>query len=405
MTDFDLIMAAYEASGGDPSLLASDDVARLVISGNEVIGANDVPGVSMVAEQLADGVRVALSVAPGARVAQPVHLCFGMLPETGVQRIVSTFEIGTDAEVSFVTHCTFPNAVQVQHLMESTIHVGARASMRYSETHYHGEQGGTDVRPVAAVTVDEGGRYYSIFSLSHGRAGQVDFAYEIDVAANGVAELDARMMGYGDDEVIVRETIRLNGEGARGLAKSRIAVRERARSEVYRHNRGQRAAHARPHRLCRDRARPGHRQRRARGARHRSAGAGHPRGRDRHRRQERARNAALARAFRGARRGRDRERHARRLSREVAGDAVGGHGVDGALWVPGGGLSSGDLPDRGDRLVAARRTGAVPVLWRAHQGRGDCVPLLRSGRGVERIARRGFVHGVRRAHGSGRVIA
>jgi len=31
----------------------------------------------------------------------------------------------------------------------------------------------------------------------------------------------------------VRETIRLNGERARGLAKSRIAVRDQARSEVF----------------------------------------------------------------------------------------------------------------------------------------------------------------------------
>ncbi len=233
MSDFDLIMLAYEASGGDASLLAQDDVARLVVSGNEVIGANEIPGITMKAEQLEDGVKVALWVAPGARIAQPVHLCFGMLPAEGVQRIVSDFEIGTGAEVAFTTHCTFPNAVHVQHLMNSTIRVGKDATMRYHETHYHGETGGTEVRPVAHVVVDAGGRYYSTFSLSHGRAGQVAFDYDIDVARDGVAELDARVMGYGDDEITVRETIRLNGEGARGLAKSRIAVRERARSEVF----------------------------------------------------------------------------------------------------------------------------------------------------------------------------
>jgi hypothetical protein len=233
MSDFDLIMLAYEASGGDATLLASDDVARLVVSGNEVIGANEIAGVSMSVEQLVDGVRVALSVAPGARVAKPIHLCFGVVPETGVQRILSDFVIGAGADVTFVAHCTFPNAVNVQHLMEGTVRVGVGATMRYTETHYHGEHGGTDVRPVANVIVEKGGRYYSTFTLTHGRAGRVAFEYEIDVADEGVAELDARVMGYGDDEVIVRETIRLNGAGARGLAKSRIAVRERARSEVY----------------------------------------------------------------------------------------------------------------------------------------------------------------------------
>ncbi len=233
MSDFDLIMAAYEASGGDPTLLQSPTVARLVVSGNEVIGANEIPGVTMTAEQLPDGVRVHLAVAPGTQVELPVHLCFGVLPERGVQRIESSFEIGPNARVEFVAHCTFPNAVQVEHLMDGTIQVGAGATMRYSETHYHGEQGGVVVRPTARVSVEEGASYYSGFSLSHGRAGKLDFNYEVEVGRNGLAELDAKAMGWADDEIIVRETIRLNGEGARGLAKSRIAVRDRARSEVF----------------------------------------------------------------------------------------------------------------------------------------------------------------------------
>jgi hypothetical protein len=233
MSDFDLLMAAYEASGGDPELFSSSTVARLVVSGNEIIGANQIPGIEMFAEQLPDGVRVRLAVAPDTQVALPVHLCFGMLPERGMQRIVATFEIGARASVEFVAHCTFPNAIEVEHLMEGEIHVGAGATMRYSETHYHGEHGGVFVHPKARVIVDEGGRYYSGFSLSHGRAGKLDFDYEIDVARNGLAELDAKALGWADDEIIVRETIRLNGEGARGLAKSRIAVRDRARSQVF----------------------------------------------------------------------------------------------------------------------------------------------------------------------------
>jgi uncharacterized protein len=263
MSDFDLIMAAYEASGGDPGLLQSPTVARLVVSGNEVIGANEIPGITMQAEQLADGVRVELSVAPGTRIAEPVHLCFGVLPEKGVQRIVAVFEIGAGASIEFVAHCTFPNAVEVQHLMEGTIHVGPGASMRYQETHYHGEHGGVVVRPKAHVVVDDGGRFYSGFSLTRGRAGKVDLDYEVDVASNGLAELDAKAMGSADDEIIVRETIRLNGKGARGLAKSRIAVRDQARSECIRHHGGQCTTGPWSYRLRRDCARPRHCQRRA----------------------------------------------------------------------------------------------------------------------------------------------
>jgi Fe-S cluster assembly scaffold protein SufB len=172
-----------------------------------------------------------------------------------VQRILSDFEIGEGASVSFMAHCTFPNAVKVQHIMEGTIHVGKNATMRYEETHYHGETGGVVVLPKAQVVVDEGGRYYSGFNLSKGRVGKMEFDYVVDVAADGVAELVARAMGYGDDEIIVRETIRLNGENARGLAKSRaLPCGSMHTGRGHRHHRGQCPRGPRPHGLRGDRA-------------------------------------------------------------------------------------------------------------------------------------------------------
>ena len=233
MSDFELILRAYEESGGDPNLLQSTRVASLVISGNQVIGSNTVPGVELTSEQLPDGVKAWVKVAPGARIDLPVHLCFGVVPASGIQRIISDFQIGDGASVEFVAHCTFPNAVEVQHIMQSQVHVGAGASMDYRETHYHGETGGIEVLPTTKVQVEAGGRYRSVFNLSHGRAGRVNMDYTVDVDANGMAELDARAMGLADDDIEVHETVRLNGENARGLAKSRIAVRDSARSQVY----------------------------------------------------------------------------------------------------------------------------------------------------------------------------
>ncbi len=233
MSDFEAILRAYERAGGDPDFLESSQVASLVISGNEVLGANAVPGLSVDPEPLEDGVRVTLRLEPHVRVENPVHLCFGVVPEKGVQRILVDFEIGEGANVEFIAHCTFPNAMEVEHIMEGTIHVGAGATMRYAETHYHGETGGVRVVPQAHVIVDEGARYISTFNQRQGRAGKIEFDYEVDVDANGVAELNARAMGYGDDDITIKETIRLNGEGARGVAKSRLALRDRARGKVF----------------------------------------------------------------------------------------------------------------------------------------------------------------------------
>jgi Fe-S cluster assembly scaffold protein SufB len=232
MSDFEAILKAYAAAGGNPEFLKSPKIGSLVISGNQVLGLNAIPGLDVIAEPLPDGVRVAVRVAPGARIETPVHLCFGVIPAEGVQRILVDYEVDAGASVEFLAHCTFPNAQRVQHVMQGTVHVGPGATMRYSEVHYHGETGGIEVLPRLQIRVDEGGRYFSSFSQTKGRAGRIDFDYTVDVDREALAELTAKALGYADDQITVRETIRLNGEGARGLARSRIAVRDRAQSEV-----------------------------------------------------------------------------------------------------------------------------------------------------------------------------
>jgi uncharacterized protein len=104
--------------------------------------------------------------------------------------------------------------------------------MTYHEAHFHGSHGGIEVLPKAQVTVDEEGRFITSFSLVNGRVGRLVLDYEVAVGAGGVAELATKAYGSGDDQVQVNETIRLDGAGARGLTKTRIAVRDEATSEV-----------------------------------------------------------------------------------------------------------------------------------------------------------------------------
>ena len=243
------MLEAYEAAGGKSKALASDRFASAVISGNRVLAKNEIPGVHIEAEELPDGVRAHISVDPGTKVDYPVHLCFGMIPEEGVQNIVPVFEIGEGAEVGFLTHCTFPNAVDLRHEMDGQIHVGAGATMRYTEAHYHGTTGGIQVIPISKVVVDEGGRFENTFDLTHGRVGRMEIRVEVDVAAHGVVELVAKAYGSGDDEIHVEETVCLNGEGARGVTKTRVAVRDQAVSEVYTTAEGN-APHTRGHMDC-----------------------------------------------------------------------------------------------------------------------------------------------------------
>lgn len=71
------------------------------------------------------------------------------------------------------------------------------------------------------------------FNLIHGRVGKLEIDYEVEVDEDGVAELVAKVYGTGDDQISVKEFVRLNEERARGLTKTRVAVRGRAVSEVF----------------------------------------------------------------------------------------------------------------------------------------------------------------------------
>ncbi|MEN9934022.1 MAG: hypothetical protein RLZZ387_601, partial [Chloroflexota bacterium] len=184
-------------------------------------------------EPLADGIRAQIRVAPGAQIEQPVHLCFGMLPAEGTQRIIADYTIGEGARVAFLAHCVFPNARNLRHLMEATVSVACGASLRYTEAHYHGPHGGIQVAPHAQIHVADGGQYLSLFRLLRGRVGQLALDYVADVDARGVVDLGTMVYGSGEDDIEVRETVRLNGAGARGLAKTRIAVRDHAHSRVF----------------------------------------------------------------------------------------------------------------------------------------------------------------------------
>jgi len=249
VSEYEAMLDALKQAGGDPSAITSGKFATLVVSANKVLAKSELPGIHFEAEEIPTGIRACIVVEPGVKIPQPVHLCFGMLAQEGIQEIIPRFEIGEDAQVSFLAHCTFPNAQKLLHLMEAEIYVGAGARMSYTESHYHGPFGGIEVRPCAKIVVGEGGRFMNNFNLIHGRVGLLEIDYEVDVGKEGVAELVAKIYGLEDDKISVKEFVRLNGEGARGLTKTRVAVRNKAVSEVFTRMEGN-APYAKGHMDC-----------------------------------------------------------------------------------------------------------------------------------------------------------
>jgi len=232
-TDYEMMLDVYRGLGQDSSVFSESDVAHLVIHGNEVIGANQVPGLRVEPEELEDGVRVGIVVEEGAAIENTVHMCFGVLPEEGLQRILLDVELEPRSRVEVLAHCVFPNALDVTHKMDAQIRLGEDAAYRYFERHVHGSEGGVLVVPHAQVHVGAGASFETEFELVQGRVGQIEIDYEGWCAERALMRMIARMSGRGDDRIQVRETAHLDGPDSVGVLLSRIAVRDRAWADVY----------------------------------------------------------------------------------------------------------------------------------------------------------------------------
>jgi len=247
--EYEVMVDAYEKAGGDRSALLNKDVAKLVVHENRVLSADGVPGVRLRYEPKENGIMAELLVEEGIKVKHPVHLCFGILPEEGLQEIGLQVEVGSGAEVRVIAHCIFPNAVHIIHKMDAVITIGDNASFNYGETHYHGDFGGIEVIPKAKITLGEKALYENTFSLVEGCVGKLDFDYEVFSGARSVTELIAKVYGKKDDIIKIAERVNLDADGARSLIKTRVVLTDRATAEVIGETYGN-APYARGHVDC-----------------------------------------------------------------------------------------------------------------------------------------------------------
>jgi len=247
--EYQAMVDAYEKAGGDRSVLLSKDIASLVVHENKILSASEVEGVKLIGESQEHGIMAGLLIEEGCKVSRPIHLCFGILPQEGLQEIGLQVDVRKGAEVKVIAHCIFPNAVHIIHKMDAVINIGDNASFSYRETHYHGDFGGIEVIPKAKVTLGEKALYENTFSLVEGCVGKLDFDFEIFSGARSVTELIAKVYGRNDDIIKIAERVNLDGNGARSLIKTRVVLRDRAKAEVIGETYGN-APHARGHVDC-----------------------------------------------------------------------------------------------------------------------------------------------------------
>lgn len=129
-------------------------------------------------------------------------------------------------------HCIFPNAVNVEHNMNADICIEEGGTYSYFEKHIHSPHKGLSINPKAKVHVKANGRFKTEFELLKGRVGKLHIDYETYCDRNAVMDMNARVSGRADDEIIIKETGHLQEERARGILTSRIALQDTATADI-----------------------------------------------------------------------------------------------------------------------------------------------------------------------------
>lgn len=257
MPDLHDLYAAFRQIGEDPAPILAPDTAHLVAQGQRLVSRQSIPGVRIEAESGEAGILARVEVAAGLVIPRPVHLCFGIFEPCGDQNVALVISLGPASRAEFWSHCLFTLPERARHAMDARVDLLPGARLDYREAHYHGLSGGIEVVARARVRVEEGARYRADFTLVQGRVGRLDLDYEVEVGTRASAELLSKVYGRMTDEIAIREGVRLNGEGARGLVKTRVAVEDEAQARIIGATYGN-AAGARGHVDCleivRDRA-------------------------------------------------------------------------------------------------------------------------------------------------------
>lgn len=230
--EYESLLEAYGRAGGNLDALENRKVGNLVIHKNKVLSANEAEGIRLKTEETKSGVNIYFLVEEGVKIKYPVHLCFGVLPQEGLQEITLKVEAQDNSEVNVIAHCIFPNAVDVTHKMDADIKIGDNARFSYRETHYHGEFGGIKVIPKAKIRVGKKGVWESTFTLIEGCVGMLDYDFEIFGGEKSTSELLVKVFGKKEDDIRIAEKIHLDGKEARGLAKSRLVLTGNAKAVV-----------------------------------------------------------------------------------------------------------------------------------------------------------------------------
>ena len=200
--------------------------AKLLLNFNKISGIEQVEGIILKGKEIPNGIIADVIIKEGTKHEEPIHLCFGVNKETGIQEIFPRIIAEDNTDVRIQAHCSFPNADGLIHKMFGHFYVGNNCNFEYSETHYHGEKSGAIVAPVGYMYIGEDSVFVNNFNLTKGTPGQIKILIDIYAMKNSVIKSNIRAFGKSKrDSIRIRDSVFLEGERARSIIKMKAAAR------------------------------------------------------------------------------------------------------------------------------------------------------------------------------------
>ncbi|MHA1623488.1 MAG: hypothetical protein ACTSWH_00005, partial [Promethearchaeota archaeon] len=91
--------------------------AKLLLDFNKISTIDQVEGIVLKGREIKNGIVADIIIKEGTHHEEPVHLCFGVNKESGIQEIFPRIIAEDNTDVKIQAHCSFPNANGLIHKM------------------------------------------------------------------------------------------------------------------------------------------------------------------------------------------------------------------------------------------------------------------------------------------------
>ncbi len=204
-------------------------MAKIMVRDGELYNVEENEGIKISAKKAGKKYKVKIVVKKGYKSPFPLYSCFRAFRGGVVQDLDVDLILEENSELIVISMCSFPMGEKVKHIMKTNLVMKKNSKIHYIEAHYHGLGKDVHVKTIANVKMGENTQFKSEFIAIKGRLGKLEIKTDVDAGKNSVVDITTKTYAYHNDVVTIDEIVKLNGENARAIVKSRGAAQDQSK--------------------------------------------------------------------------------------------------------------------------------------------------------------------------------